>query len=86
MVRRSGQAEVPVAKEKAKMVQQQYVGMFDYIQLRASSPGAKARFEKFLFTPLQTKVSHFHFLPKDVLNDIQLVCKVQICPNTSKYT
>ena len=30
MVRQSGQAEVPVAKEKAKMVQQKYVEMFDY--------------------------------------------------------
>ena len=30
MVRQSGQAEVPVAKDKAKMVQQNYVEMFDY--------------------------------------------------------
>ena len=50
------------------------------------SQGAKVWYEKLLLTSLQTKVPHLHFLPKGVLNDIQLFSGVQSFPYTSKYT
>ena len=54
--------------------------------IKRDSPTGKVWHVKFLFTPLQTKISYFHFLPKGVLNDIQSSPGSKVFQHVEIYT